>query len=256
MSLGGKRSLQIASGTFAAFPSAERLRAAGRNAASPLRLELKPQIFSDITHLALTLVAKPIDFVRPNGKQTGYSVGCFEAHFTLKVAPGELRLNELPDVPIEFTGTVEDERQKGIEVRPKIEVKGSTEGAGGGVELGAYTRGSTSRKSATAKSRSDDPRTKCYILSAGSLVEWVMTPSPVLPDPPPLGHSVTVTGEGEWPDTRVGEVQVWGRRYVFTDGYAKLSGPIQMWAKLFHYVMSLNLYDDRRPERFEIAEAK
>jgi len=245
--------LQIASGDSVDFPSRERFALAGINVVSPLRLELKPKVVSGATQLALTLIAKPTDFVRPDGKQTGYSVGCFEAHFTLNLAPGKLKVNHSPDISIEFTGTTEGGRQKGWEVRPKIELKGGTEGAGGAVELGGYTRGTTTRKVATARSSSDDPRTKCFVLSEGIFVEWIMTPSPVLPEPPVLRHSVTVTGKAQWPDRRIGEVQVWGRRYAFGDGATKLAGPKQLWARFFHYMKSLQVYDDRRPERFEIA---
>jgi hypothetical protein len=249
-----EEAIKIASGNLAVFPSEGRLTRVGSNVGSPLRFELTPSVLSKTTELALTLTAIPIDFVRANGTQTGYSVGCFEANFRLNVAPGRLKFDPIDQAEIEFTGTVEKEHEKGFDLGPKVEVKAGTEGAGFGGELGGYTRKKKDRKSSSAKGSSDDPRTKCFILQGGSHVHWIITPSPVLSNPPALQHSVAVSGEGHWPDERKGQIQIWGRRYVFGDGTVKLSGPGQLKAKFVHWFKTLKIYDDRRPELFVVVK--
>lgn len=252
-----EEAIEIVSGSVATFPSTRRFVSAGSNVGSPLRFELKPNILSDITELSFTLAAIPMDFLRAGDRtQTGYSVGCFEAHFRLNIAPGQLRLDAIDQAAIEFTGTLEDEQEKGVELKPKVEIKAGTEGVGVGGEFAGYTRKRTERGSSIAKGGSDDPRLKCLVLNDDSHFHWIMTPSPVRHKPVVLQHSVSLSGKVRWPDARRGEIEIWGRRYVFGDGAVKLSGPGQLKAKFVHWLRALKVYNDRRPERFELVEAK
>jgi hypothetical protein len=221
---------------------------------SALVLDMCPAAEGKDVRLDLTMVVMPITFLGRNGRPTGYSIGCRQANFSLRIHDGELFAAAEPEEGLSFAHTTGYEQERGVEGRPKLEAKVGDAATGGSLAIGAATAKKIARQSLTVSGDSDQPLVTTVKRASVGWIHWIISSSPLAPREAVLQCSKTASVRCCWHGARTATVRLYAPRYVYCDAARRVTGATEMLASFIHWLRSLEYRDDWREERFEVVD--
>lgn len=185
--------------------------------------------------LELNLTAEPVYF-RSTGKVPRYSIGYRQANLRLVLQNGEVDAPDIVNPTIEYETTIGRDHEFGVELKPKIGVKGGENEIGVEVEAGGASSKWITRKGRIAKGSDDSPKvTQCLRSSAGQ-ISWTISVSPIAALNASLHFSQEFNATCRWKGRKSAILRVYACKKVNRDADGGLNFAEDIIAGLVHWL--------------------